>query len=172
MNLIDYNNKVEVVLDKLSKIDRASDPLVSNLLLFKDYIKRLALIRADLNLHGHIKSKGAQNVLPNYFKGYTHFMEINKTELVEIEARARCFDDLYIHCYVYWEVSKAVDSPRMTDESNPYEPAMLLLLRGGSVFIHNGMFHVTEEEIFFLPSLDKSFLDFVDQKSRLSKIYA
>lgn len=175
---------IEAVRD-ISNIKRPHDPVsrVSNVLLFREYLRRLRLWKlyfgtaAELN----VIDKSDHNLL-TYLSGEDGYDSIPSYETFITDLRnfgidfsgPRSFEGIFAYLIVMWELMSNNNFILKSSLPNPYEPLKILLQRTNSVYKLDGQLHIdtitfndfNKYAEYELPSLDINFLNFIDEQYR------
>lgn len=168
-----------------SNIGNKESKSVSNILLFKDYLRTMYEWYNELGVEwnynitkrkeGHnliniISSKLMENSLDlDYFR----LNMLNDTNFGLSEYRS--LDYYIIYLYIYWELLKGSRELSKFNKPNPYTPALKILLRGGHINYVDKNYNVSGIDIrkdnktfeFKMPSIEDEFLDYIDAKCKL-----
>jgi len=168
--LDEYHSRINKI-KSLIEHNQNNKTKYSNLVLFKDYLSRLFLWRDKLNINNtHLKSQESHNILTHLDNLYTTFFE---QECANVKTN---FNDSFIHLYACWNTLEPfLNLSNFKNLPSPYDSIIKIIIKGGEIYIHNGVYHIDEygisiskilkgEEKCFLPSLDDAFLDFIDLK--------
>jgi len=176
------NNIEEKFQSELSKIivfdSIEKSAKISNVLLFKEYIRRLILWRKELNeLSEHPpKTKDGHNLFliaaPDLIKSFKNIVDFRINDLDNTyfgRNKYRDFDYFFIYLIIYWKIFKG--KINKTDLlPDPFKPVEIILKRKGSISRAEGHFNISGIELsnhskyysYKLPSLDEDFLDYID----------
>ena len=173
------------LLDIKSRISNPNPLLVSNILLFKDYLNKMKNWYEKLQLefsYDIMKNKDNNNLIIKLFHD-------EAVELIDIEFyrknllegfnigknKYRSFDYLFIYLFIYWNLLIEKNGNPYKELPNPYEPVFKIIIRGGDIVYSEGFFTISRIDIgnnlktlnLILPSLDDNFLDYIDSKCKL-----
>ncbi len=150
---------------------------VSSILLFKEGLIRINEWRSiinsskisfndseDFNLFNDINAPWI-----NEIEDYSLYVE--RIKEMTINYNSRNFNFLFIYLFIYWEIYQSRDEIRNYGKENPYIPLVKIFKNKNLVYFRdwfqiNGV-TMKKNKITHLPSLDDSFLNFIDSKCEL-----
>ncbi|WP_438711010.1 hypothetical protein ACSTS3_21110 [Aquimarina muelleri] len=169
-----YNTKIKEITSQIKYDEKIK---YSHVILFKDYISRLFLWRDVLEINNtHLKTRESHNILI-YLNN--EFKEIFDLEIINEKSN---FNAYFIRLYVCWNIFKSyINFSKYKNLPEPYNPILKIILRGGDIYIHNGVYHIDDfgvsinnilngKEKYFSPSLEDDFLDFLDLKFKKGEL--
>ncbi|GAA3524690.1 hypothetical protein GCM10022393_43650 [Aquimarina addita] len=136
----EYNARIKKVTSQIKYNKKVK---YSHVALFKDYVSRLFLWRNALEINDtHLKSRESHNILI-YLNN--DFKEIFSLELTNLKSN---FNATFIHLYVCWNIFKSsINLSKYKKFPEPYDPILKIILRGGDVYIHNGVYHINDNGV-------------------------
>ncbi|MCR5862697.1 hypothetical protein LRS05_11315 [Flavobacterium sp. J372] len=168
---------------EISTIERPHHSVsrVSNVLLFREYLRRLRLWKFYFGEAGELNiiDKSNHNLL-TYLSGEDGYDNTPTYETFITDLRnkgtdfsgPRSFEGIFAYLIVMWELFSNNNLILNNGLPDPYEPLKILLQRTNSIYKLDGQLHI--DTITFndfrkyaeyeLPSLDINFLDFVDEQ--------
>lgn len=174
-NLEIYNTEIDKI--KSIIIKTKTDDSIISILLFRDYLTRLYLLKEKLGIPSeYIKNKQSHNLIPeldpfwsNKTKTLNEFNDDLKNAGLKING-GKFFDDIFLYLILNWNIYKHYSGNLNNELESPYDSLSKILERTLNISVINGQFQIgnitfnnrEKYKNFILPSLDDRFLEYVE----------